>query len=135
MHPEPTQAPTARGVIIAAGYGVKLYVHRGHLVVEDGVGRPRQTRRFHRSMSKLKRVVVIGHDGYITLEAMRWIRDVGAAFVHVDIDANLIALGARARHHESKLRRAQVLASSDEVGRVATVSLLKAKLEHEAVVA
>jgi len=91
-------------LVIAAGYGLKLYVHHGHLIIHDGVGRQRQTRRYHRATSKLKRVVVIGHDGYITLEAMRWIRDIGAAFVHVDNDANLIALSAPARHHESKLR-------------------------------
>lgn len=51
------------GLVVAAGYGLKLYVERGHLIVHDGVGRNRQTRRYHRATSKLKRVVVIGHDG------------------------------------------------------------------------
>jgi CRISPR-associated endonuclease Cas1 len=132
MQPQATEAPPPHGLIVAAGYGLKLHVHRGHLIVEDGVGRNRQTRRYHRATSKLKRVVVLGHDGYITLEALRWIRDIGAAFVHVDTDANLIALSARARHHESKLRRAQALAGTDVTGRIATVELLRAKLEHQA---
>jgi CRISPR-associated protein Cas1 len=91
--------------------------------------------RPHRATSKLKRIVVIGHDGYITLEAMRWIRDIGAAFVQIDTDANLIALSAPARHHESRLRRAQALATTDDVGRIAVVSLLKAKLERQAQIA
>jgi CRISPR-associated endonuclease Cas1 len=135
MHAQRTESPTSHGVILAAGYGVKLYIERGHLIVSDGVGRHRETRRYHRATSKLKRVVVIGHDGYITLEAMRWIRDVGAAFVQVDGDGNLIALSADARHHESKLRRAQVLASEHDVGRQATVALPQAKLGRQAEVA
>src|SRR4051812_255738 len=98
---------TEDGLVVAAGYGLKLYVERGHLIVHDGVGRQRRTLRFHRASSGLRRIVVIGHDGYVTLEALRWIRDVGAAYTHVDSDANLIALTASARHHESKLRRAQ----------------------------
>ena len=128
-------AVAQHGVIVAAGYGLKLYVNRGHLIVHDGVGRNRHTRRYHRATSKLKRVVVIGHDGYITLEAMRWIRDIGAAFVQIDTDANLIALSAPARHHESKLRRAQALAATSDVGRAAIVALLKAKLERQAQIA
>src|SRR5215211_5528516 len=135
MHHEPTQPPVPGGVIVAAGYGLKFYVRRGHLIIEDGVGRNRQTGRYHRATSKLKRVVVVGHDGYITLEAMRWIRDIGAAFVQIDTDANLIALSAPARHHESRLRRAQVLATTDDLGRIAVVSLLKAKLERQAQIA
>lgn len=135
MHQQDTVKRPPHGLVVAAGYGLKLYVHHGHLIVHDGVGRQRQTRRYHRATSKLKRVVVIGHDGYITLEAMRWVRDIGAAFVHVDSDANLIALSAPARHHESKLRRAQVLAATDQTGRAAIVTLLQAKLEHQAQVA
>ncbi|QEC48541.1 CRISPR-associated endonuclease Cas1 [Baekduia soli] len=130
----PTERPE-HGVIVAAGYGLRLYVRGGHLIVHDGVGRQHRTRRYHRAISKLRRVVVIGHDGYITLEAMRWIRDIGAAFVQVDRDANLIALSAPARHHESALRRAQVLAGEQRTGRQATVDLLRAKLELQAQIA
>ncbi len=119
-------------VAVAAGYGLKLYVERGHLIIHDGVGRQRQTRRFHRATSNLKRVVVIGHTGFITLDALRWIRDTRAAFVQIDSDANLIALSAPARYHESKLRRAQVLAAQTEIGKRATVELFRAKLHRQA---
>ena len=43
-----------------------------------------------RATAKLKRVVVLGHTGLITLEALRWIHDVGAAFVHIDADGTVI---------------------------------------------
>jgi CRISPR/Cas system-associated endonuclease Cas1 len=131
MQAQPTERAD-RGICVAHGYGLKLHVQRRHLIIEDGVGRQRRTRRYHRVTSKLRRVVVIGHTGYITLEALRWIQDVGAAFVQIDGHGNLIALSAPARHHEPKLRRAQVLAPESGLGAIALVALLKAKLEAQA---
>ena len=122
----------AEGIHVVSGYGIKLYVERGHLVIHDGIGRDRGTIRLNRATSRLKRLVVIGHTGFVTLEALRWIRDVGAAFVQIDRDGNLIAASAPERLHESKLRRAQVLAAESEVGRQATIELLRAKLEGQA---
>jgi len=134
MQAQPTE-PAVDGICVAHGYGLKLHVQRGHLIVEDGVGRDRRTRRYHRATSKLRRVIVIGHTGYLTLEATRWIRDVGAAFAQIDSDGNLIALSAPARHHEAKLRRAQVLAAESGTGELALVQLLRAKLRAQAEVA
>lgn len=106
----------------------KIYVERGHLVVHDGVGRNRSTRRLNRAASKFDRLVVIGNSGVITLEAMRWIKDVGASFVQIDTDSNVIAMSVSERYSSSRhLRRAQVLAAETEVGRRLLVELLKAK--------
>src|SRR5436189_5847925 len=110
---QPQASAPRDGIVVASGYGLKIYVNRGHLVIHDGILDERQTRRFNRATSKLKRVVVIGHTGFVTLEALRWIRDVGAAFVQVGAD-KLISISAPARHHESKLRRAQALAAETE---------------------
>jgi CRISPR-associated endonuclease Cas1 len=75
---------------------------------------------------------VIGHTGFITFEAMRWIRDIGATFAQIDTDGTIVALSAAARHHESKLRRAQALAAESEAGRRATFALLRSKLMAQA---
>jgi CRISP-associated protein Cas1 len=120
---------------VATGFGLKLYVERGHLVIHDGLGRTRRTVRLNRATSRLRRVVVIGHTGYVTLEALRWIRDVGAAFVQVDTDGNLIAASAPERLHESRLRRAQVLVVESELGRQIMVDLLQLKLDRQAGIA
>lgn len=126
-------SPTEKcGVYVASGYGLKLYVERGHLIVHDGVGRDRRTLCLNRATSKLKRLVVIGHTGYVTFDALRWIRDVGAAFVQIDRDGSLVSASAPERLHDSRLRRAQVLAAESEVGRRATVELLRLKLERQA---
>ena len=78
------------GVVVAHGYGVKVYVERGHLVVHDGVGRVRQTRRFARATGGLRRLVIIGHTGFVTFEAARWLRDIGAAYMQLDTTGEVL---------------------------------------------
>ena len=75
------------GIVVAHGYGLSVRVERRHLTVEDGFGRQRRTRRFHRT-GRLRRLVLIGRSGYVTLDALRWLHDTGAAFVHVDAMAS-----------------------------------------------
>jgi CRISPR-associated endonuclease Cas1 len=119
-------------IYVASGYGLKLYVNRGHLVVEDGLGRQRRDIRFSRATSGLRRLVVLGHTGYITLDALRWIRDVGAAFVQIDRDGSLVTITAAERLHDAKLRRAQVLAADNDLGRRTMSRLLREKLDRQA---
>ena len=122
------------GLVVARGYGLKIYVHRKHLVVDDGIFATRQTRRFHRATSGLKRLVVIGHTGYITLEALRWIHDIGAAYLHIDADGQLIALNAAAGPGNAQLRRAQALAAGAPVGLEISRRALVAKIEGQGAV-
>lgn len=130
----PSKPKTPQGRIeVAAGYGVKIYVERGHLIVHDGLGRSRDTRRFNRATSKLDRLVVIGHTGFVTLEALRWIKDIGASFVQIDADSNVVAVTVSEWYSSSRhLRRAQALAAETQVGREQLVQLLKAKLVEQA---
>jgi CRISPR-associated protein Cas1 len=118
--------------LVAAGYGLRVFVHRGHLVVEDGLGRDRRVHRLNRATAGLKRIVVTGHSGFVTLEALRWIRDVGASFVQIDSDGNLITVTAADRRHETKLRREQATAGDTGRGREIVVRLLRTKLERQA---
>jgi hypothetical protein len=37
------------GIVVAHGYGLKIYVERGHLVVHDGICDERQTCRYNRA--------------------------------------------------------------------------------------
>jgi len=114
MHP---QATASRGPIcVARGYGLKIHVHHGHLIVEDGVGRDRQTRRYHRATRELQRLVVLGHSGYITLEALRWLTDTNAALVHLDADGRLLQTSVASGPDLAGLRRAQALAATSDVG-------------------
>lgn len=121
------------GILVASGYGLKIYVERGHLIVHDGVGRQRRTLRLSRATSGLERLVVIGHTGFVTLEALRWIRDVGASFAQIDSDGEVIAISSAERFHNTKLRRAQATAPDSDLGLRAMRQLAAAKLEQQAV--
>src|SRR5712691_3426493 len=72
------------GILTLSGYGLRVAVERGHLVVEDGLGEERWRDRFSRIDRDLKRVVIIGHTGAITLEAIRWLHGVGVPLIHLD---------------------------------------------------
>ena len=99
----------AGAVSVAHGYGLKVRVENRHLVVDDGFGRQRRTRRFHRT-DRLRRLVLIGRSGYVTLDALRWLHDTGAALLHIDASGELIAASVAAGVDLAGLRRAQALA-------------------------
>jgi hypothetical protein len=65
------------GVLVLSGYGLRIAVECGHLVVEDGIADERRRARFSRLDRELKRVVVLGHTGTVSLEAIRWLNGVG----------------------------------------------------------
>src|SRR3990170_452096 len=116
------------GVLVLSGYGVRVAVRRRHLIVEDGIGRDRRWGRLSRATARLKRLVVLGHTGFVTLEALRWLGDVGAAFVQIDVDGQLIgAFGPQGRD-EARLRRTQALAVTHPVGLAITKWLIREKL-------
>src|SRR5713226_266725 len=74
------------GVITLFGYGIKVSVDRGHLTIQDGIGTERREARLPRVGHGLRRLVVIGSDGLISLAALRWLADQDAAFVMLNRD-------------------------------------------------
>jgi len=123
--------PTAnRGVVVAHGYGLRIHVERRHLILDDGFGRQRRTRRYHRT-DRLSRLVVIGRSGYVTLDALRFLHDTGAAFVHVDTSGELIACSIAAGADLAGLRRAQALAAEGPAGLEIARTILAAKVEGQ----
>src|SRR5256885_1704719 len=84
--------PNSSGLLILTGYGLRISVERSHLCLADGVGSERRQGRLARATCRLKRLVVLGHSGFVTLEALRWIQKIGASFVQVDADGQLVAV-------------------------------------------
>jgi hypothetical protein len=76
----------SHGVVVLVGYGIKVRVDRGHLILEDGIGNDRRTGRFPRVHHGLRRVIVIGADGMVSLAALRWLADQNVAFVMLERD-------------------------------------------------
>jgi CRISPR-associated protein Cas1 len=98
------------GAVTLSGYGIRVQVNAGHLLLHDGIADERRTIRLPRVNHGLKRLVMIGSDGFITLEALRWISDVGAAFLMLDRRGKVLAVTGPVSPSDAKLRRAQALA-------------------------
>ena len=91
-------------------YGIGVHVERGHLIVKDRVGADRREARFSRIGHGIRRLVVIGSDGMVSLAALRWLADQDAAFVMLDRDGSVLATTGPVRPSDARLRRAQALA-------------------------
>ena len=116
------------GVVTLFGYGIQVRVERGHLLIEDGIGPERYRARFPRVGHGLKRLVVIGSDGMVSLAALRWLADQDAAFVMLERDGSVLATIGPVRSSDAKLRRAQALAHSSGAALQITRELISRKL-------
>jgi CRISPR-associated endonuclease Cas1 len=119
------------GVLCLDGYGVRVKVERGRLDVADGVCEERHRASLARATSRIKRLIVLGHTGFITLEALRWLRDVGVPFVQIDADGVVIAAWGPAGLDDARLRRAQALAPGNGIGFKVARELVRRKLEGQ----
>jgi len=117
-------------VCVADGYRVTVRVRNGRLIVEDGFGPERRRREYTRVTEPISRLVVIGNGGSVSLEALCWLHDVGAAFVHVARDGRLIATTAH-DVADAKLRRAQSLAVGNGLGLGIVRFILSKKLDGQ----
>src|SRR5712691_7579614 len=120
------------GVLTVWGYGIRVQVNAGHLLLHDGIADERRTIRLPRVNHGLKRLVMIGSDGFITLEALRWISDVGAAFVMLDRRGKVLTVTGPVSSSDAKLRRAQALALGNGVALNISKELISQKLNGQA---
>jgi CRISPR-associated protein Cas1 len=126
------QTPIA-GVCVVDGCGVSVRVRNGHLLVEDGLGRHRRTRRFNRATSDLRRLVILADSGMVTLDALAWCRATGVAVVGIDSFRGDVTLSTVAASvDDGRLRRQQSLAFTNGAAARITADLLRAKLAGQA---
>jgi CRISPR-associated endonuclease Cas1 len=125
---DPPALPRRNGnVCVIEGYGVRVHVKRGHLVAEDGYGTHRRKRVFSRAMHGLSRFLILGHEGFITLEAIRWLSDLGIPYQHIDRDGRILFISVPGAE-DARLRRAQAMALGNSTGVELARMLLREKL-------
>jgi CRISPR-associated protein Cas1 len=120
-----------QGVVTLFGYGIRVQVQRGQLVLEDGIGPDRRNGRFARVGHGLKRLVLIGSDGMVTLAALRWLADQKAAFVMLDRDGSVLTVCGPVGPSDARLRRAQSLAQESGIGVQIASELISQKLHGQ----
>jgi hypothetical protein len=73
-HPFALPQISRLGVLTLYGFGIRVRMQAGHLEIEHGIGPDRQKFRLPRVNHRLKRLVCIGDDGFITLSALRMVK-------------------------------------------------------------
>ena len=116
------------GVVTLFGYGIRAQVERGHLILEDGIGPDRRKGRLPRVGHGLRRLVVIGADGMVSLAALRWLADQNAAFVMLDRIGKVLAITGPVHPSDARLRRAQSLAQDSGAALQIAIALIRQKL-------
>jgi CRISPR-associated endonuclease Cas1 len=124
--------PVANGLAVVYGYGVKVNIMRGHLFVSDGICDQRRAGYFNRATSGLRHLVILGHTGSVSLDAFRWLHQLGAGVSMIDADGEVIFTSAPLGADNVHLRRAQALAAYTDVGLDVTRHLLMAKVAGQA---
>jgi CRISPR-associated endonuclease Cas1 len=125
--------PTVNGVCVADGFGVRVTVERGALVVADGIGEHRRIRRFDKATHGLSRIVVVASsEGFVTLEALRWCQRLGIAVLALGADGTPSLASVPRTTDDARLRRAQALAPPEPYGIDLARRLLRSKLDGQA---
>jgi len=118
-------------VLVLDGFGLSITVSRGHLVLRDGLGQHRRERRLPRVQRTVRRIVILGHTGHLSLEAVRWCTDTGITLTQLDTDGTLLLTTGGIQHDDPRLRRAQAAATTAPVGERIAGALLRAKLDGQ----
>ncbi|MGA8474042.1 MAG: CRISPR-associated endonuclease Cas1 [Candidatus Cybelea sp.] len=119
------------GVLVVDGFGIALRVLYGKLHVSDGLGRQRRSVVLDRAGSGLERLVLIGKTGSVTLEALAWLRAIGAAFVQIGRDGEVLAHSVPLGYDGHPIRRAQALAVTNGLGLAIARDLIASKLDGQ----
>jgi CRISPR-associated endonuclease Cas1 len=123
------------GVVTLYGYGIQVRVDRGHLLLDDGIAAERRHFRLPRVGHNLRRLVIAGSDGFISLSALRWLADQGASFAMLERDGKVLATTSPVRPSDARLRRAQGMAHSNGSALRIARELIRQKLDGQASVA
>ncbi len=130
-HPPSSPQISKSGVLTLNGYGIRVSMQAGHLQIEDGIGPERRKLRLPRVSHRLKRLVCIGNDGFITLSALTWLSDVGASFVMLNRLGKVRVVTGPASPSEARLRRSQGLALGNGTAARIARELISVKLKGQ----
>ena len=127
-HPPVTSQIPKHGVLTLYGFGIRVAMQSGHLCAEDGIGPERRKFRLPRVGHGLRRLIVIGNDGLVSLAALRWLADQDAAFVMLERDGQVLITTGPIRSSDARLRRAQALAEHSGAALCIARELISQKL-------
>lgn len=141
MHADDTNYTVIKnGVVVVSGTGPAIRVDGNRLVIRDG---PQETPPLLLTRAEasrnLRHIVVCGHaGGFVTFDALRWLRDTGVAFSQLDWNGAVVITSGPRGPDRPAIRRAQALVCSGVIPEAAlaiTREILLVKLRGQAEVA
>lgn len=106
--------------LTVSGYGIRFFVDRKRLIIEDGFANEGLRRRLvlSRGTCTLQRIVVVGRTGFVTLGALHFLADLGIALLFVGVGGKLNSVFAPGGLEGSKVRlhRLQANARTSQTG-------------------
>jgi CRISPR/Cas system-associated endonuclease Cas1 len=141
MHADDTNYTIIKnGVVVVSGTGPAIRVDGNRLVIRDG---PQETPAlcFTRAEAsrKLRHIIACGHaGGFVTFDALRWLRDTDVAFSQLDWNGSVVIASGPHGPDQPDLRRAQALVCSGVIPKAADAiacEILRVKLCGQAEVA
>jgi CRISPR-associated protein Cas1 len=112
--------------------GLRVFVDRGALVAEDGLGNHRRVRRFDKATHGLSRLVAIATTGSVTLKALTWCRRLGIGVIMLAPDGSPVFASTPRMTDDARLRRIQAQAPDLPIGIDLARFLLGRKLTAQA---
>ncbi len=128
---EQRSIPVKDGTVILSGYSVSAKTEKGFLCLHYGCAEDQHTAKYSPATCKIKRLVILGHDGYITLAALKWLFDIGAGIIQIGLDGEIILASAPHREHIA-IKRAQYAAVDNQNGWDITTYLVTRKAYGQA---
>jgi CRISPR/Cas system-associated endonuclease Cas1 len=96
--------------------GLRLSVERGALVVTDGIADHCRTRRFDKATHGLRRVVIMGTTGTVSIDALHWCSRLGIGVIVLAHDGTAQLASTPRLTDDARLRRTQALAAGEPYG-------------------
>src|SRR5262249_11714022 len=116
------------GTLCLFGWGIRVSVVNGNLSCHDGIGTERRSFLLSKVNSNLKRLVLVGSNGLISLEALRWIADRDACLYMLDRRGKVLVACGPSAPSDARLHRAQSLALENGVALRISKELIRQKL-------
>lgn len=132
-HRQTADDTVLRPVLTVVGYGCKVRVESGHLLIVDGIRPNERVRAIPRADRTVRRLLILG-EGFLTTAALSWCRAVGIAVIVTDEHGVTLAAGPTG-YDDARLRRAQAGAYGSPVGIRLAGLLIAGKLRGHARVA
>ncbi len=125
---------TERKSLVLVGHGVRLRVHQGTLLVQNGFTHYPQKREelrlFPKDRKLPSRIIALDSDGSISLDVIKWLARQRIPLVLLDWQGEVISVIGEGAVYDPALREAQLSAQKNQVGLQISTGLISSKIAN-----